>query len=182
MARSRDKAPAHHLLLGTHLALIALGLVSCTRTTAPPAKTEQEQAQQTREGRAHDLHNQLAKCRERPHHFCSACLNNEPIFLDAQDQSVFLEICRNVIAQRRCAPGFESPNLPANIRRAACDEATWGQMSDAETEEETDEDSDERVAPPPDPSPEEQQRLKRDLVKAIEKVDEQDAGKTRNAQ
>jgi hypothetical protein len=181
MARSHGNAQVRAPLFGVHRLIVLLGLVACTHTTSTPDKTPQEHAQRAREERARGLHNQLAKCRERPHHFCPACLNNEPIFLNEQDEGAFLEICRNVVAQRRCAPGFESPNLPANVRRAACDEATWGQMNDAETEQEADEESVERASPP-DPSPEEQQRLKRDLVRTIEKVDEEDAAKARNAE
>lgn len=153
--------------------VLLFGLAACAQTTTAPDKTEQDHARQIREGRARSLHDQLAKCRDRPSHFCRACLDNEPTFLDEHDRSDFLEICRNVVAYRRCAPGYESPNLPANVRRAACDESTWGQISDTETEQESDEAVGEDE--PPEPSREEQQRLKRDLARAIQEIDEEDA-------
>jgi hypothetical protein len=163
------------LRLWRHLPFVALALsCNCATRGAAPEKTEQQRLEEIPTAQANDLHAQLAECRRTPGKFCHACLNNRPVFLDETDQQDWHRICRNVVMYRRCAPGFEDPNLSVQARKAFCEEATLGQIDDAANDDDTE-------APPtrtpPDPTPEELARLKSDLVKAIQKVDAEDAAK-----
>lgn len=160
------------LRLWRHLPCLAFALsFGCATRGAAPEKTETHRLEDLHTTQASNLHAQLATCRQAPGKFCQACLNNRLVFLDEADRTDWHHICRNVVTYRHCAPGFEDPNLPLETRRAFCEEATQGQIDEAANEE----DSGAPAVPLPEPTPEELARLKSELVKAIEKVDAEDA-------
>jgi hypothetical protein len=106
-----------------------------------------------------------------------ACLDNEPVFLDEDDQRVYHRVCRNYVMSRHCAPGFGDPNLPVQVRRVVCEEKTLGEL-DRERQRDDSEAKGAVAGEPPEPSPEDQARMKLELGKVLQRIREEKAQET----